>query len=132
MRLITSKRTPRKSANASSGASPPRFQILQEPRADYVAVEIQRISQINRMHLNPARSIIQKLGGPNKVAKIAGRDISRVHRWTYPKERGGTGEVIPFEDARQLLRHAAENDFSLSPAEFFPEPTRAVPTSNAS
>lgn len=70
-------------------------------------------------HLEPAKSIIGKLGGPQKVAKITGRDVSRVYRWMYPADRGGAGGVIPHAEARKLLEHARTNDVALSPEEFF-------------
>lgn len=69
--------------------------------------------------LDPAHTVIQTLGGFDAVAKITGKHISRVYRWTYPKGRGGTGGYIPQADAEKLLAHAQEKRISLSPADFF-------------
>lgn len=69
-------------------------------------------------HLEPAASIISKIGA-SKIAEITGKDISRVYRWRAPKERGGTGGVIPHEDAEKLLAAQCEHGFSLEAFEFF-------------
>jgi hypothetical protein len=69
-------------------------------------------------HLDPARSIIRKIG-IDTVAAVTGKHISRVYRWMYPKERGGTGGLIPHGDALALLDFAKANDVALTPDEFF-------------
>jgi hypothetical protein len=75
----------------------------------------------DKQQLEPALSVITALGGFDKVAEITGKHISRVYRWTYPKERGGTGGFIPQSDANVLLRYARENSIGLSPGQFFGE-----------
>lgn len=70
-------------------------------------------------HLDPAKSIIAKIG-IEKVSEITGKHVSRVYRWMYPKERGGTGGLIPQTDAPALLAWALDNGVELSPADFFP------------
>lgn len=74
-----------------------------------------------RRHLEPAKSVINKFGGAEAVAAITGKSLSRVYRWMYPPERGGTGGTIPHADARKLLDHAAAHQIPLNPAEFFGE-----------
>lgn len=69
-------------------------------------------------HLEPASSIIRKIGVETVVA-VTGKHISRVYRWMYPRERGGTGGLIPHNDALLLLEYARANDVDLTPAEFF-------------
>lgn len=71
---------------------------------------------------NVASRVIAKVGSPRAVADALGCDVSRVHRWTYPKERGGTGGEIPAARQRQLL---AKFPALLTPADFF-EPTVAA------
>lgn len=69
------------------------------------------------MHkLEPAKSVIEKLGGPEAVSRLTGRHISRVYRWMYPKDRGGTGGVIPHDEARKLLSLAPG---AVRPEDFF-------------
>jgi hypothetical protein len=77
------------------------------------------------MHLDPAKSIIDKCGGADVVARVSGADRSRVYRWTYPVERGGTGGVIPTRRARKLLAWATANSIKLSPSEFLAVPAPA-------
>lgn len=74
---------------------------------------------MSKNHLDPAKSIIGKFGGPDPVARITGKHISRVYRWMHPKERGGTGGVIPQADAQKLLAHARSEGIDLDPREFF-------------
>ncbi|GAA4169278.1 hypothetical protein GCM10023069_25580 [Shinella granuli] len=73
---------------------------------------------MSEKHLDPAKSIIAKIG-IEKVSEITGKHVSRVYRWMYPKERGGTGGLIPQSEAPALLSYAKANDIELSPAEFF-------------
>lgn len=74
---------------------------------------------MKKHQLNPAFSVIKKIGGVALVSTITGRDVSRVYRWTYPKELGGTGGFIPHEEALKLLDHAKVNGLSLTPSDFF-------------
>ena len=68
---------------------------------------------------NIATRIISKFGGVTKVAKLVKINASSVHRWTYPKKRGGTGGIIPTRHQDKLLAKARENGVELSPADFF-------------
>lgn len=77
------------------------------------------MSAMNETHLDPAKSVIAKIG-IEKVSEITGKHVSRVYRWMYPKERGGTGGLIPQGDAPTLLAYAKANDIELTPADFFP------------
>lgn len=69
-------------------------------------------------HLEPARSVIAKFG-IEKVAELTGKHVSRVYRWMYPKERGGTGGLIPQPDALTLMVFARANGIDLKPSDFF-------------
>jgi len=80
---------------------------------------------MSEKHLEPAKSIIAKIG-IDKVSEITGKHVSRVYRWMYPKERGGTGGMIPQNDAPALLAYAKANHIELSPADFFAIPENAA------
>lgn len=83
--------------------------------------------------LNPAARIIGKLGGFAVVAKICDVDVSRVHRWTYEVERGGTGGFIPRKRQDLLLAAAPELNVPLTRADFFDAaPDTARPAHQAS
>lgn len=66
-----------------------------------------------------ASRIIEKCGGHEAVAAMAGVHVTRVFRWTYPKERGGTGGIIPHRHQQTLLCKAREQGIALDPADFF-------------
>ncbi|TGQ95996.1 hypothetical protein EN851_07635 [Mesorhizobium sp. M8A.F.Ca.ET.208.01.1.1] len=74
---------------------------------------------MSEAHLDPAKSIIAKIGIDN-VAKVTGKHVSRVYRWMSPKERGGTGGLIPQAAQPAILKFAVENSIDLAPADFFP------------
>ena len=69
--------------------------------------------------LNPARDIINALGGADIVSDLTGKHISRVYRWMKPKEKGGTGGTIPQSDAPKLLEYAKSKRIRVSAADFF-------------
>lgn len=72
-----------------------------------------------------AATIIEKCGGHITVAEICGVHVTRVYRWTYPIEKGGSGGVIPTRHQAQLLRGARERGIGLMPEDFFEAPTSA-------
>lgn len=55
--------------------------------------------------LSPARDIIDRCGGDEIVAKLTGRSVTRVRRWTLPRERGGSDGLIPICAARRISAH---------------------------
>lgn len=71
--------------------------------------------------MNIAARIIDKCGGPAAVAKMLGIHQSRVYRWTYPTDRGGSNGVVPTKQQARLLQIAREQGIDLSPADFFPQ-----------
>lgn len=77
-------------------------------------------------NLEPAHSIIQRLGGPEKVQAITGASRTRVYRWTQPRENGGTGGVIPFQHVPALIAAARAGDIPLSADDFIPSQPEAV------
>lgn len=70
--------------------------------------------------LDPARTIIEICGGTREVARMVGRTENRIRRWTYPKDRGGTGGLIPTEAQPVLLAEARKRGADLRPEHFFP------------
>lgn len=70
--------------------------------------------------MEPASSIIKMCGGFAAVAEMVRRDKTRVHRWTYPKDRGGTGGLIPSDCQQELLGAARARGIDLRPEHFFP------------
>ena len=66
-----------------------------------------------------AAQVIEKCGGHRAVAEITGVHISRVHRWTYPKDRRGNDGVHPTKHQPTRLSEAAKRGLNLSPDDFF-------------
>lgn len=70
--------------------------------------------------LEPAQTIISRLGGPAVVAKLVSVHRTRVSNWKRPREKGGTGGMIPQQYHRTLLDHAEQNDIPLAAEDFLP------------
>lgn len=78
--------------------------------------------------MDPAKSILDRIGYDN-AARVTGKHISRVYRWTYPSGvRGGTGGVIPHGDAIKLLEYARSEGIDLSEVDFMRAPTAVEST----
>jgi hypothetical protein len=71
--------------------------------------------------MDVAKHVIDKCGGFDAVAEMLGCHVSRVYRWTYPPERGGTGGIIPSGRQVKLLKAARARGIELGPADFFPK-----------
>jgi hypothetical protein len=71
------------------------------------------------IYLEPAATIIQKLGGLEPTAEAARVSVSRVCRWRKPKELGGTGGLIPSGRQQPLIDWARSKGIELEPADFF-------------
>ena len=63
--------------------------------------------------------VIEKCGGIDKTAELVGRHRSVVNRWLRPKDKGGTGGLVPAEHQRTLMSKAPEVGIELLPEDFF-------------
>ncbi|MEL6467079.1 MAG: hypothetical protein AAFQ58_19125 [Pseudomonadota bacterium] len=70
--------------------------------------------------MEPASTIIKKLGGAAAVAKMAGVHVTRVYMWMRSKDVGGTGGVIPLKHAPVLIEQAKQREIEINPADFVP------------
>lgn len=68
--------------------------------------------------MEPARSIIERLGGEAAVSKITGTAYTAPYRWQHPRIKGGTGGMIPQRYHRGLLDYARERGIALSADDF--------------
>ena len=68
---------------------------------------------------SPAERVIEKCGGPQATASILGVHVSNVHRWKYPKERGGSDGRVPGRHQYDLIVGAREKGIDLRPEDFF-------------
>ena len=62
--------------------------------------------------------IIERLGGIERTAELAGAAFSTVYRWTQPKEKGGTAGVIPKASQAKLIAGAAKKGIALTEIDF--------------
>lgn len=69
--------------------------------------------------LEPAHTVITICGGYAETARMSGRSEVRVRRWEYPKEKGGTGGLIPSDCQQTLLDAARAENKPLKPQHFF-------------
>lgn len=72
------------------------------------------------MHTMALR-VIRKLGGPVRVAELLGTTRQAIYKWTYPRDRGGTGGYIPARRQLELMIVARMNGIELSKDDFFPQ-----------
>jgi hypothetical protein len=77
--------------------------------------------------MEPAQTIITKLGGVSVVAAALGVHRTRVSNWQRPREKGGTGGLVPQRHHRALLDFALERGKALTAEEFLP-PLKDAPS----
>lgn len=70
--------------------------------------------------MEPASTIIKRLGGPSKVAKVVGVHRTRVSNWMRPRSVGGADGTIPFRHVPRLIEHARSVGVDLSADDFLP------------
>ena len=68
--------------------------------------------------MEPARSIIETLGGEAEVSRITGTAYTAPYRWQHPKGRGGSGGLIPQRHHAALLAHARAHGIALTAEDF--------------
>lgn len=76
--------------------------------------------------MEPAASIIDRLGGPTRVAEIVGVHRTRVSNWKRARAVGGTDGRIPQNYHRTLLSFAQQNQIPLQASDFLPVAESAV------
>lgn len=74
----------------------------------------------------PAASIINSLGGPAIVAGVTGVHRTVVWKWRTPRDRGGTGGLIPQKHIPVLLAYATKIEVKLSASDFLPRQGEAA------
>lgn len=79
------------------------------------------------MRCEPANTIITKFGGPTAVSRIANVSAHTVIRWRTPRERGGTGGVVPHWHVPALVSAAETLGIDVSANDFLPP---ALPAPN--
>jgi len=78
------------------------------------------------MSLQPAMSIIDSLGGAAELSKGLGVSYSQVRKWTWSRQRGGTGGLIPQRHHVAVLNLARQKCVPLTAADFLPVDSEAA------
>lgn len=68
--------------------------------------------------MDPARSIIERLGGAAVVARITGTSYTAPYRWQHSREKGGTNGLIPQKYHRTLIEYGRSIGECLSYGDF--------------
>jgi hypothetical protein len=71
-------------------------------------------------HMQPATTVIARLGGPRKVAKLANTTPTVPYHWRLPVARHGTDGRIPQRYHRLLLAYAKAHRIPLTAADLLP------------
>lgn len=67
-----------------------------------------------------AERVVKKLGGAYKVAELLNCSPQAVYKWSYPREYGGTGGLIPHRRQLELMLVAKLHGIELTADDFFP------------
>lgn len=89
-----------------------------------MSAEIALARASGRFRAAPACNVVFALGGPNAVGAYLGIHRTRVSNWMRPKDRGGSGGIIPTWHVPKLLLLARELGVGLSAADFLPSPSQ--------
>jgi hypothetical protein len=68
-----------------------------------------------------AETIIAKFGNADALAEAAGLDRTTVYRWSYAKNRGGTGGFIPTRSQRKVRMAARKLGITLTAQDWQPD-----------
>ena len=68
--------------------------------------------------MEPASSIIRRLGGAAVVTQVTGTAYTAPYRWQASRLKGGTDGFIPRKYHSRLLEFAKKNNISLSAGDF--------------
>lgn len=74
-----------------------------------------------------AGRVIKKFGNARRLAAlmeaVTGRrcDPSRIYRWTHPRDKGGTGGLIPSSTMADVMKCARLNGIVLTEKDLYPK-----------
>jgi transposase-like protein len=68
--------------------------------------------------MEPAKNIIERLGGVSAVAEAIGVYRSTVNNWRLPASQGGTDGRVPAKQIPKLMELASEKGIEIAPGEF--------------
>lgn len=69
--------------------------------------------------MEPAATVIEKLGGPDAVSAATGTSYTAPYRWMAPVDKGGTGGRIPQKHWAALIALAGQKGVPLTADDLF-------------
>ncbi|MGQ3213807.1 MAG: hypothetical protein ACT6U0_09910 [Shinella sp.] len=72
------------------------------------------------MRCEPANTIIKKFKGLKSLADVTDVKVHTVMRWRMPKDKGGTGGVVPHWHVPAILEAAKARGLDIRPSDFAP------------
>jgi len=72
------------------------------------------------MRCEPANTIITKFKGLKPLAEVCDVKVHTVMRWRMPREKGGTGGVVPHWHVQAILNAARERGIDVRASDFAP------------
>lgn len=63
--------------------------------------------------LEPAKSVIELLGGPKETAKITDNSENWVRRWPRRSSKGGNNGIVPGPALRKIVKHVKEQELKI-------------------
>lgn len=72
------------------------------------------------MRCEPANTIINKFKGLKPLADVTNVKVHTVMRWRMPKEKGGTGGVVPHWHVPAILEAAKARGLDIRASDFAP------------
>ena len=67
-----------------------------------------------------ANRIIRKFGGARRLAAVLRYEPSRVYKWTYSREKGGTGGLVPAASVTAIQAAADLQGIALTDSDWAP------------
>ncbi len=71
--------------------------------------------------MSPAERAIKEFGGFEQLAEALGRHPISIRKWTYDRDKGGTGGLIPTSVQGQVLAEARRRGLRLKAADLIGE-----------
>lgn len=72
------------------------------------------MTDTKKKNLDPAYTVISKIGGYRPTARMLGISPSAVLRWTLPAQLQGSGGAIPQRHWQAILNYAKQNKLGIS------------------
>lgn len=70
--------------------------------------------------MEPASTIIKRLGGEARASQITGTSAATPYKWQYPRSAKGTGGTIPLRHHRAILEYSKAHRLGITAEDLQP------------